>query len=754
MTTIRRNQEGIAMMMVLLAIIILAGAITMVVSQVYGAKRATDAAVRNMVLDEACKAGIDIGIQQIWNQYVVGNGNTTGNLASYRVFIDNFLPNTEDRDGNGTLDSGSRVLITESAPRQLAGGAVVTNLRIDRTDDMTGSNMTLTVTAQYNGETRRASQTVRVSGAPFTGFGFAVLANNINCILCHAEFRALDLERSLGDPSTYGTFDRIKVATLESLLIRTTEADSRFAGTVYTRGVITNPAGTPLTAAQLAGCSGHFGMFAFNNTNGKLTQNPTTGALVGPQAAVAGQPGPDGKLQQFANFYMNYPDDPALMTDGDVPTNFPAPFGDDNENRYVDDDEFARVMNTVSGSITGGVAYGVPEGQFYTGNSLPAAPNTALNDLTTTGTYNGNLILVGTDENPIRIDGNVAINGDLVIKGKVKGWGQLFVRGNTYVVGDVTYADAPGEFGRAADGTENGLALVSGGSILIGDYLTIRGKNHTQDTSKYPNTSYSIRCREANKTANVTLNKVTQTLRYGYFDPGVIDAGRIEPTMLDANGNPVTRTGQQFSFTTSELMLFNNKEVGKMMADPNYIPRFYGLRDSQPDALYCYHHPPDEHSVRYDESGGGVQNLVDYMVARGVSPDRLNNAAFHYMNPRGNWISEDTLRQIWWQDEQSRPSSGRRFQVDGLLYSNNAIFCIVRSRARHGSYTDGKMTVRGAIICPDLGVLTAGDGTYGNKSFLLYYDRRVQRFWSLEDTQQVAFRRLVYANLPQQDGTT
>jgi len=295
------------------------------------------------------------------------------------------------------------------------------------------------------------------------------------------------------------------------------------------------------------------------------------------------------------------------------------------------------------------------------------------------------------------------------------------------------------------------MALVTGGSVLMGDYLTIRGKNHTRDTSsKYPDKRYSIQTRVEHQSSNVTKSGETQTLQYGYFDPGAVDAGEIQTTMLDEDGNEVPRTGQQFSFTQSELMLFNNLELEKAVEDPNYRPRFYAMRDSQPNNLYTYHQGSDEHSVRYDESGGGVQLLSDYMIDNGISLDILNNAAFHYMNPSAGWISEDSLRHIWWNDEQAR-SRGDSFKFDGLMYSNNAIFAITRSYVRHGSNTEGKMRMRGAMVCPDVGVLAAGSDGQGDESFTLLYDRRVQKFWAPEDTTQVAFRRLVY--LPTQANT-
>ena len=64
-------------------------------------------------------------------------------------------------------------------------------------------------------------------------------------------------------------------------------------------------------------------------------------------------------------------------------------------------------------------------------------------------------------------------------------------------------ADGGGEFGEAVDGTTNGFALTSGGSIMMGDYLTIRAKQHTADTGKYPAGGY-IDMRTQNKNATLT----------------------------------------------------------------------------------------------------------------------------------------------------------------------------------------------------------------------------------------------------------
>ncbi len=231
----------------------------------------------------------------------------------------------------------------------------------------------------------------------------------------------------------------------------------------------------------------------------------------------------NGDLEQFSNLYRDYPSDKDLQTDGDLPTSFPAPYPDENNNRIVDESEFDVIVNSANGSlsfehagaedptgsISAGVAYGVPKGGVYAGSELPTTSNEALGSLAANGSYEGNLILVGSEDDPIQIDSTVAVDGDLVIAGPVKGYGQLLVRGNVYVVGDVTYADAPGQFGVAEDGQENAFALVAGGSVMMGDYLTVRGVNHSaKNNDKYPTWSqYSIHARDENRSNNVTINK-------------------------------------------------------------------------------------------------------------------------------------------------------------------------------------------------------------------------------------------------------
>src|SRR5262249_15751299 len=93
----------------------------------------------------------------------------------------------------------------------------------------------------------------------------------------------------------------------------------------------------------------------------------------------------------------------------------------------------------------------------------------------------------------------------------------------------------------------------------------------------------------------------------------------------------------------------------------------------------------------------------------------------------------------------TRPSTGRPMAFDGLLYSNNAIFALTRSNTRHKSNSFGQMTLRGSIVCPDLGILAPGkDDAVSRTAMQMFYDRRVEAFFQIEDTTKATFKRMVY----------
>lgn len=340
------DQSGIAMILVLIAIIIIVGALVLVGQLMSSTTNNTNRVVDIHVVEEACKGGIDFAIERLWNQYVIGNGNTTGNLASYRFFID------------GLLEADSSVELLNDGPLVVdpVTGVVVNSITIERTDTINGIQLAIRATGEKSGLRQRVEQTVRISGEPFAGFEYCVLANNINCILCHAGFYSLD-QMTNTDPDLYGSHDRVKVATLEALLYRPSSADSVVAGSVYTRGGVYNETWSPRTPAQIEGSD--FKAFGFSDVDGKLFEdvdpNPKD-RLDGPHGLNYSGVDGDGRPQPFDSLYVNYPTDPDLMTDGPLPETFPAPYPDDDGDRYIDDSEFEEIASRLHGSVQGGIA--------------------------------------------------------------------------------------------------------------------------------------------------------------------------------------------------------------------------------------------------------------------------------------------------------------------------------------------------------------------------------------------------------------
>ena len=89
----------------------------------------------------------------------------------------------------------------------------------------------------------------------------------------------------------------------------------------------------------------------------------------------------------------------------------------------------------------------------------------------------GALVLIGTQANPIVIDGPVVVDSDVIIKGYVKGQGTIYSGRNVHIIGDVKYVNPPvwshpdsdDAAVEAANAKKDMLGLVAKGNIVIGD---------------------------------------------------------------------------------------------------------------------------------------------------------------------------------------------------------------------------------------------------------------------------------------------
>lgn len=361
-------------------------------------------------------------------------------------------------------------------------GVLVNSVRVVRSDDWNSTRLAFEASVAVTSGQGASARTVEsehgavflVEPPNFDGLNFALLANNVNCILCHTTID--DAERFFNtDSSRYGEFDRVRVGSLESLQVRA-DPDSVLGGTLYLGGSAVTEDGSAITNWGSMNFQSH-AMDSYGHQLQNAWGEPTLTPL---------SPAPDTDPSPYENLYVDYLD-ATEQVDGDLPGEFPPPFPDDGgfdyatnsptpdlaDNRIVDTNEFLAAVAGYSGSLAGGtISVLDPSAVVATDSDL----NTMLagNATNVSGIQEGNVYLHGTEANPILLDGEVAIDGDVILSGYVKGSGTLMVSGNVYMPSDVQYVDAQnldGDriFGTAADGTPNALAIGIGNNAVLGD---------------------------------------------------------------------------------------------------------------------------------------------------------------------------------------------------------------------------------------------------------------------------------------------
>lgn len=677
-----------AMVMVMILIVGMAGLAAAMLLRLSLENNAAKEYIRIKTATAAAEAGLEQASALVWGSYVEKLGGGLANIAGLRGFIDDLVP-----------AGGLAKLLDQPLP--LLNGANVQQILLERTDTGGETLIKVTSTGEYQGRTRTIVQQFRASGESFSGFDFALLANNISCVMCHAEIDNVDRVYNT-DPDLYGTFDRVKIASLESLVLRTNDSKSHIAGTLYSRGDILGSRGSgtggitndlsvldSLRGTTFKGYEMDEAGKIYQDKKGRTKDAKLDFAL----------PGKDGVLPKFGEVYADYPTDIDKMVDGVLPTEFPPIIADNNNNRQVDDDEWKQKVSESSlGGISSGVVYGVPAGKSLDTKGLPGKSNSAYQDAKS-GYYDGNVVLVGTEKEPIQIDGVFAVNGDVVIKGPVSGSGKIIARNNIYFAGDTYYNDGE-QFGKAADGSENLMSYGAGGNIVIGDFLT--PENYNKD--------------EYGK------NKVIS------YD----DSAKKMPSYLSAETMdlaPPLDKGFSTSFSSAQMMLSNQAEYAKAKADKTYVPRYYAM---QPGGR-VYMQKGDETATDYESWAATQLDAGD--LSRGTVSTLL---------PGSKWISPDQFKQIWWDDNKSRSDDvEERMRIDGLLYTNNAIIGGAHSSNRHDARVNGTLEVRGAIIAADVGILAPGDSRprKNDQGFRLYYDKRVKDYMPVSGSKDLSFSR-------------
>lgn len=256
------------------------------------------------------------------------------------------------------------------------------------------------------------------------------------------------------------------------------------------------------------------------------------------------------------------------------------------------------------------------------------------------------------------------------------------------------------------------------------------------------------------------------------------------------------------NFTVEQFAYFNRNELMKVMPklpsgdptlassyttsaannpsyDPNYVPKFYSMYKYNPAAPATT--PPlafiyNGSTYTYDSSaannshwnGTDDPHVYDYFTSIDNMPaGSISTAAKEgrtIINIHPEWIPPATMMRII-SDEQDKhvpviadpqygaatSSLSTAYQIpdrrlDGVMYTNNAIFCVERKQSNYynpatgtwskvAAKSGGYMQVNGALIAPDTGILVTGNAannftndSSNRQAFLINYDARVKAF--------------------------
>jgi hypothetical protein len=699
-TTARRGEGGFALLSTLALLVVFGGLSLTYFAVSSSSVRHVARRESDLRLEATATSVAQLAAQDLWNRYVVGNGGTAGDLDDFRAFLaSGDLPMALDPGAAETVfgpESDVSQLIAPSVGDDGFGGLRVVSATARRRDTKVATDIEVTVamaTGDVGGAERVAvRQSFSVGGEEFKGFEYALLSNNVNCIMCHATFDTADRFFNT-DASKLSSFDRVKVGTLSTLQIRAHDANSAVFGTIHSRGALMDAEGNPLASLNGTTLTG-----ALLDAAGKIVEDTDASIFADDLTLAVGDP-----LPQNGQLYLDYPTDKEKMTDGELPVSFPPAIPDLDGDKQVDPAEFELIAESATGTLGGTIV------EVATGSTFEAALAGGSLTPQVDGTTDGNLVLMGTPDNPIQIDGKIAVDGDVVIFGTVKGEGAIYASGNVYIVGDVTYLDGVDvngnrTFGIGADGKPNALALAAGGNLIAGDHLSVP--------------------------------------QWGAYKENPL------PVTGDANG--------AFNFTMNEIAIFNRNEWMKTQTTlpgidgsfvlnpsfvPNYTPSYYVLGEGDPVFILNGANlaPEDQHKLYYDPASGlwkGLELLhaydPEYVQSIPAGDPSYGASVIKSLSPAGNWMSEATLKSLK-QLAEAFHAIGP-MQVDALLYTNNAAFAMLRNMSRY----KGHLVLNGGLVAADTGVLLPG-------GLDVNFDPRPAEFVDLFDlTKPVEMRRTVW----------
>jgi len=660
-------------------------------------RRNAQDALRTSQAQFAAEAGLERAVGRLWHQILASAASPS--VSAYTAEL--------NRIG---LTNGTTIASLFGDPQSLGDGSsfVVRVLRQDDTStDPDVIVLTLTSTGTLaDGTTRRLRQVFRVDRA-FFPFDFALLTNNAECIFCHLDVKSMDALRGnpTSDPSTW--WRRAKVGVLESLIMRDNEEAGVVHGSLLARGTVSQ---------QYSGNVGPSHRY-------RTTMNPGD-ARIRLTAQISATPA-DCRTPSnciiHQNLYYNYPDGNNLAAfgnrfpDGELPDRFPLPITDTNNNRFIDDAEWNTEVSSSlagtnesysAGSITASMTIN-PSGSI----TWPGGGSLLTQTSANLGQSQSNVILDGS-VTPITLNGTVFIDGDVVIRGRVRGSGTILARGNVYVMGDLTYDCGTGNTLVACDYSIPSrlpqLNLIAGGNTVVGDYMTIDMFNNIPSRDNVD---------------MLSTERNQQTMSFCRQDPTHRACSQIRSQPWDEE-NPVG-SSQRPNLALTEVANFNRRELQRYLRDSSYRPRFYTFGENQ---IYfssgCSHDPQNYTTYSTITAGARVSFCrgETELSRADLTPAQVNailSRAARY-EVTSSTFNNATLKNLWANSMNARGSGALR--TDGLLYSANAIFGLSQRRYHK---LNGRWDLRGGLVAADTGIFVPGPGD-GTSGLTIYHDNRLR----------------------------
>jgi hypothetical protein len=371
------------------------------------------------------------------------------------------------------------------------------------------------------------------------------------------------------------------------------------------------------------------------------------------------------------------------------------------------------------GSIkSAAIIYTVPEGGTLSASDFDSNFNLKSNQTTLSGNNTSNVVLIGTKDNPILLEGDLYFDGDVIIQGYVKGRGAIYAGRNVYIAGNVTYTNPPPNCTKSSDpdscarqairNKKDELRLGARGNVVMGDYTetNLDGSRKTwqglQSADYFRKEFFEV---EGDPNAQTCYDKTTG-------DELEINTKTTPPTLVNIEGdtvaspdNVVCKDNKAKTQGAQDAYDYSMRP-GQIQTDGTFKPwlsdglyqKILGQETRKYDT-WRYDVEADtpfseavvrEQFAQYDLSDTSINQIL----TKSGTFDLTNKAG--EIVGRADWRNNKTIRVII---DPAFNYATQTTRVDAFVYANQRIA---------GKTFNAPLVVNGGLVTKELGILAPG----------------------------------------------